>query len=156
MKQVELLQGNIENRLPVFSFVIRGAHHHLIAQMLNDRFGIQTRSGCSCAGTYGHSLLKIGQRESYEILDAIRAGDLLSKPGWVRVSVHPMMTNHEIDFIMDAIEQASLNFTEWMKDYAYDSANDGYVHKCPGRAHQDKIEEWFGSRNVQLIDDFSI
>jgi len=27
--------------------------------MLNDRFGIQTRGGCSCAGTYGHKLLHV-------------------------------------------------------------------------------------------------
>ncbi|MCR8557786.1 aminotransferase class V-fold PLP-dependent enzyme [Mucilaginibacter sp. BJC16-A38] len=155
MERLELLQGNIEDRLAVFSFVVKGAHHHLIAQMLNDRFGIQTRSGCSCAGTYGHALLKVGQEESYEILDAIRAGDLLSKPGWVRFSVHPMMTNHEIDFIMDAIEQTSLNFMEWMRDYACDSANDGYRHKWASLPQQDKIEEWFGSRNVHLIDDFS-
>ena len=48
------LAGNMKKRLGVISFTIEGAHYALIVKMLNDRFGIQTRGGCSCAGTYGH------------------------------------------------------------------------------------------------------
>ena len=45
-------------RLSIFSFVIyvplfnKYLHHHFVCVLLNDLFGIQVRSGCSCAGPY--------------------------------------------------------------------------------------------------------
>src|SRR3954471_8244577 len=115
MKNVEVLERGIKNRLGVVAFIVHGAHYNLIVKILNDRFGIQTRGGCSCAGTYGHMLLQVDKAGSYEILHSIRSGDLLCKPGWIRLSVHPTMTNAEIDFIMDAIELTACHFKEWMK-----------------------------------------
>src|SRR5258708_28386089 len=107
IKNVEVLEGNVRKRLGVISFIVNVAHYNLIVKILNERFGIQTRGGCSCAGTYGHMLLHVDKARSYEILDAIHSGDLLFKPGWIRLSVHPTMSNSEIDFIMDAIEQTA-------------------------------------------------
>ena len=95
--------GPITKRLGIVSFVVKNAHYDLIVKLLNDRFGIQSRGGCSCAGTYGHLLLDIGEERSYEILDALRAGETRSKPGWIRLSIHPTMTDAEIDYIADAI-----------------------------------------------------
>jgi len=96
--------GAATKRLGIVSFIVRNAHYDLIVRLLNDRFGIQSRGGCSCAGTYGHLLLDIGEERSYQILDSLRAGDNWSKPGWVRLSVHPTMTDAEIDYIIDAVE----------------------------------------------------
>ncbi|HEX9511856.1 MAG TPA: aminotransferase class V-fold PLP-dependent enzyme, partial [Puia sp.] len=101
---VEILEGNNRKRLGVLSFMVKDAHYSLIVKILNDRFGIQARGGCSCAGTYGHLLLRIDEARSFEILNLLRAGEMLCKPGWVRLSIHPTMTNTEIDYIMDAIE----------------------------------------------------
>lgn len=143
MKNVKVLEGNIKKRLSVISFTVDGAHYNLIAKMLNDRFGIQTRGGCSCAGTCGHKLLSIDETRSYEILNLIRAGDMLSKPGWIRLSLHPTMTNAEIDFIMDAIELTSLHFEKWMKDYDSNSKTNEYVFKAFEAIEQGRIEAWF-------------
>jgi selenocysteine lyase/cysteine desulfurase len=96
--------GPTRKRLGIISFIVKNAHYDLVVRLLNDRFGIQSRGGCSCAGTYGHLLLDIGEEQSYEILDALRAGRTWSKPGWVRLSVHPTITDAEIDYIADAIE----------------------------------------------------
>jgi selenocysteine lyase/cysteine desulfurase len=74
-----------------------------VVKLLNDRFGIQARGGCSCAGTYGHYLLSIDRTRSAAIRDELLAGELWSKPGWVRLSVHPTMTDAEVDFIADAV-----------------------------------------------------
>src|SRR5439155_26262300 len=102
MKNVQVLEGQVKERLGVVSFIVQEAHDDLIVKLLNDRFGLQTRGGCSCAGTYGHKLLQVDQKTSYEILDKIRRGDLFSKPGWIRLSVHPTMTNIEVHLMMDA------------------------------------------------------
>ena len=143
MNKVEILEGHIKERLGVIAFIVKGAHHNLIVKILNDRFGIQTRGGCSCAGTYGHMLLNVERVRSYEILHSIRSGDLSGKPGWIRLSVHPTMTNAEIDFIMDAIELTVCHFKEWAKDYAYDAQCNEYAVKGIVGKEQSKIENWF-------------
>lgn len=142
MKNVEVLEGRNKKRLGIVSFIVEGAHHGLIAKILNDRFGIQTRSGCSCAGTYGHELLQVDEIRSYEILKLIRSGDLLSKPGWIRLSIHPTMTNGEIDFIMDAIEITVAHFNAWANEYAYDPVSNEYSFKEVNENSENKIKKW--------------
>jgi selenocysteine lyase/cysteine desulfurase len=143
IKNVEVLEGNIKERLGIISFIVSGAHYNLIVKILNDRFGIQARGGCSCAGTYGHLLLHVDETRSYEILNLIRSGNLLYKPGWIRLSVHPTMTNAEIDFIMDAIELTASHFHEWRKDYAYDPESNEYTFIGTEAKEQRIIEDWF-------------
>ena len=143
IKNVEILEGNVKKRLGVVSFTVTGAHYNLIVKILNDRFGIQTRGGCSCAGTYGHKLLNVDKTKSYEILNAIRSGDLLSKPGWTRLSIHPTMINSEIDFMMDAIEATATHFREWEKDYTYDPISNEYVFSKFEQIEQGQFNNWF-------------
>ena len=143
MEHVEVLAGNVKKRLGVIAFTVKGAHYNLICKLFNDRFGIQTRAGCSCAGTYGHVLLNVSETQSYCILDSIRAGDMQCKPGWVRLSVHPTMTDAEIGFIMDAIEITAMRFREWSKDYSYDPGTNEFSFIGARVQEQDKIEEWF-------------
>jgi selenocysteine lyase/cysteine desulfurase len=143
IKNVKVLEGHIEKRLGVISFIVDGAHHDLFVRMLNDRFGIQTRGGCSCAGTYGHKLLQVDEARSYEILNSILSGDLLTKPGWIRLSVHPTMTNAEVSFIMDAIELTASRFEEWAQDYVYDYETNEYSFKGIEITEQGRVEGWF-------------
>jgi hypothetical protein len=74
-------------------------------------------------------MLNIDEQQSLSILQKIRAGNYGDKPGWVRISVHPCMTNKEIDFIMDAIELTAANFSRWAKDYSYNSATGSFTYK---------------------------
>jgi selenocysteine lyase/cysteine desulfurase len=115
-----VLEASQRNRLGYISFYSKRIHHNLIVRLMNDRFGIQTRGGCSCAGTYGHILLQIDFHESKRITDKIDIGDWSEKPGWVRISVHPTMTDNEIDFIIDAITEIINRYEDWMKDYKFD------------------------------------
>ncbi len=147
IKNIEILEGHIRKRLGVIAFIVKGAHYNLIVKILNDRFGIQTRGGCSCAGTYGHVLLHVDEARSYEILHSIRSGNLLSKPGWVRLSVHPTMSNAEIDFTMDAIESTASHFEEWMKDYTYNAESNEYSFKGFEAKENNRIEDWFNVGN---------
>jgi selenocysteine lyase/cysteine desulfurase len=94
---VHILAESIRDRLGILSFYADDIHYNLMVKILNDRFGIQSRGGCSCAGTYGHYLLNIDQSKSKEITDMIDKGNLASKPGWVRITVHPIMTDEEIE-----------------------------------------------------------
>jgi selenocysteine lyase/cysteine desulfurase len=145
MKQIVILEGRIKKRLGIISFIVIGAQYSLFVKMLNDRFGIQTRGGCSCAGTYGHFLLQINETRSYEILKQIQSGNLFCKPGWIRLSVHPTMTNEEIDFILDAIELTVTHYQTWKEDYIYDSASNEYSFRGFAATEQFRIEEWFNA-----------
>ena len=117
---LHILAENQRERLGVISFYIDNLHYSLGVKMLNDRFGIQTRGGCSCAGTYGHYLLNVTPETSKEITDLINEGDCSTKPGWMRLSIHPTHTNKEILYICHALKELSENFNDWKDDYIRD------------------------------------
>lgn len=140
---IEIMEGQNQHRLGVISFLIKGAHFNLVVKLLNDRFGIQTRGGCACAGTYGHMLLGVDELHSNEILDEIHKGDLSCKPGWIRMSIHPVMTNEEITFVLDAIEQVAIHYTEWKNDYIYEPDTNEYHHHSFNDKINAQVNEWF-------------
>ncbi len=125
---LQLLEGHNKNRLGIISFTIDNIHYNLIVRLLNDRYGIQVRGGCSCAGTYGHYLLNIDKSSSKHITEKINKGDLSTKPGWVRFSLHPIMTNEEILLFAAAVKEIALNIDDWKKDYKYDAASNDYFY----------------------------
>ena len=151
MHNVSILQGNSRKRLGIISFIVKGAHYNLIVRLLNDKFGVQTRGGCSCAGTYGHWLLNVDLMQSHKIWSAIRSGDLSSKPGWIRMSIHPTMTDREIEFIMDAIESTASSFHEWMADYYYDGSSNEYIIKEGTEKEQHWVQDWFNFGSLKVI-----
>jgi selenocysteine lyase/cysteine desulfurase len=104
---LRILAPESKDRLPVVSFYIEGQHYNTTAQLLNDYYGIQCRGGCSCAGTYGHYLLGISREQSKMITDRIDNGDSSNKPGWVRVSLHPTMTDDEIGYLVKSVAKVS-------------------------------------------------
>ncbi|GLX79381.1 selenocysteine lyase [Thalassotalea insulae] len=128
-QQVVMLEPNIKDRLAIVSFYVKGAHHNLVVRLLNDRFGIQTRGGCSCAGTYGHILLNVDHDTSCEITKKIDSGDFAEKPGWIRASFHPTMSDKEVAFIVDAINQVTANLIEWSKDYRFNPSTGDFEHR---------------------------
>ncbi len=140
---MHILAGNIQDRLGAISFYIDGIHYNLIVKLLNDRFGIQVRGGCSCAGTYGHYLLHVSPDQSKRITEKIDHGDYSEKPGWVRLSIHPTMNNDEIYFIADAINQIVKNISSWEKDYEYISSKNEFINTVSQSNENRVIENWF-------------
>ena len=140
---LHILAGHIEDRLGVISFYVDNIHYNIIVKLLNDRFGIQVRGGCSCAGTYGHYLLHIDQQTSKKITDKINHGDLSAKPGWVRVSIHPTMKDDEIYYIADAMRQIVKNIDQWQKDYQYNVHTNEFYHIRAADDGMTQVENWF-------------
>jgi selenocysteine lyase/cysteine desulfurase len=143
IRNLHILAGNIKERLGVFSFYIDNVHHNLLTRLLNDRFGIQLRGGCSCAGTYGHFLLDVDFKLSKEITDKIDAGDLSMKPGWIRLSLHPTMTDDELLFIVDAINQSVENARTWKNDYTYERHTNEFRYNDPALDVVPEVNSWF-------------
>ena len=143
IKGVHILADNVKDRLGIISFYTEDIHFNLVVRLLNDRFGIQVRGGCACAGTYGHYLLHVGHSQSNAITEKINKGDLSMKPGWVRLSLHPTMSNSELLFIIDAIQQIVENCQEWEKDYVYSPKTNEFAHRNFENNKKDQIKKWF-------------
>lgn len=126
LKNVHILAHEHKHRLGVVSFYIDELHYNLGVKILNDRFGIQTRGGCSCAGTYGHFLFDMTKEDSNKIMYEVAHGACAKKPGWIRMSIHPTMTDQEMEFILDAVQLLAENHKEWAKEYDMD-LNSGRV-----------------------------
>jgi selenocysteine lyase/cysteine desulfurase len=141
--KLHILADNVKHRLGIMSFYIEDIHFNLIVKLLNDRFGVQVRGGCACAGTYGHFLLDVSHEKSNQITNLINLGDLSQKPGWIRISLHPTMTNKELYTITDAIKQISENHEEWAKDYEYNKHTNEFQHKSTSTLHDDRLKQWF-------------
>jgi selenocysteine lyase/cysteine desulfurase len=140
---LHILADNIKDRVGAISFYITDVHFNLVVKLLNDRFGVQVRGGCACAGTYGHLLLDVSIEESHRITDLIDSGDLSEKPGWIRLSIHPTMTNDELYLICDALAQIEKNHKEWVKDYTYDKHTNEFNHNMFENKERYDIAEWF-------------
>lgn len=107
---IELL-GNTdpEKRIAIASFTIHDPwgtilHPKFITALLNDLFGIQTRAGCSCAGPYGHYLLKIDIDTSRKYRKFVKKHCSGIKPGWCRVGLHYTLNESEAQYIIDAVD----------------------------------------------------
>ena len=140
---LNLLAEQHRDRLGIFSFYINDLHYNLGVKLLNDRFGIQTRGGCSCAGTYGHFLLHVDQNQSNELLAKMDEGCLIERPGWIRMSIHPTTTDEEIRFICGAIKELAVHGKEWAKDYSYDMTTNEFLHKSFVSKEKDLVRQWF-------------
>ena len=139
---LNILAPQHQNRLGVISFFINELHFNLGVKLLNDKFGIQTRGGCSCAGTYGHYLLHVDEEKSHYLTNKITEGDLIQKPGWIRMSIHPTTTNKEIEYVCDSIKALAENHQEWGRDYEYNKKSNEFRH-FNAASPDEMIKDWF-------------
>ena len=143
IENLHILANQHQDRLGVISFYIDDMHFNLGVKLLNDRFGIQTRGGCSCAGTYGHYLLHVDQETSNDLICQISSGDLIKKPGWIRMSIHPVTTSEEIQFVCESIKSLAQNHKEWAKDYQYNAKTNVFSHQNDLHQEKEIVSNWF-------------
>ncbi|PLX12410.1 MAG: selenocysteine lyase [Marinilabiliales bacterium] len=140
---VRILADNVMDRIGALSFYIENVHYNLVVKLLSDRFGIQVRGGCACAGTYGHYLLDVSYDYSHEITELINHGDLSQKPGWIRWSIHPTTLDSEVDYFVFAVEEISKNHKKWEMDYDYYKRKNEFVHKNMKSESAFDLNKWF-------------
>ena len=143
IENLHLLAPQHSQRLGVLSFYIDKVHYNLAVRLLNDRFGVQVRGGCSCAGTYGHYLLSVDKTHSHNITQQIEVGCLTDKPGWVRLSIHPTTTNKEAEYLAYAVAQVCQNAATWQQDYQYNPNNNEFEHKDNPTTELARAKNWF-------------
>ena len=140
---LHILAEQHQDRIGIVSFYIEDLHYNLAVRLLNDRYGIQTRGGCSCAGTYGHYLLRVSREQSKFITDRISQGDKAEKPGWIRLSLHPTTTDDEVRQLVAAIKALAANHRAWAADYTYDPQTNEFTHRQDTGAIGRRVHQWF-------------
>ncbi|MGB3922835.1 MAG: aminotransferase class V-fold PLP-dependent enzyme, partial [Bacteroidales bacterium] len=140
---LHILASNVRHRLGALSFYIDDLHYNLVVKLLSDRYGIQVRGGCACAGTYGHYLLDVTYDHSRRITEMINRGDLSEKPGWVRLSIHPTMTDAELEMVIAALAEIRDNAAEWSKDYIYSRRTNEFTHRDQTGTGMERVSPWF-------------
>jgi len=120
---ITLLGGPRADRLPIFSFILSGDQTNpfdfqLFTRALSDLYGIQARGGCACAGPYVHRLLNIDAGYSDRLRAEILSGNEANKPGFVRLNFSVLMSDEEVDFILDAVTELAKDFDKVKALYA--------------------------------------
>jgi selenocysteine lyase/cysteine desulfurase len=126
-EHLELLGPLTTERLPIFSFRIHNpqgglVHQQLITRMLSDRFGIQARGGCACAGPYVHDLLDIDMSQSAQMRQAILDGREIEKPGFTRLNLSVLLTDSKADFILASVLKLAADAPKYEDQYTFDPA----------------------------------
>ena len=133
--RIEIL-GDLEaDRLSIVSFQVRAGerylHHNFVAALLNDLFGIQARSGCSCAGPYGHRLLGIDEAHSREFRGEIVDGWEGIKPGWSRLNFNYFITDTVADYLISAVALIAEYGARLLPEYRFSPRTGRWTH--PGQ-----------------------
>ncbi|SDE48306.1 Selenocysteine lyase/Cysteine desulfurase [Paracoccus isoporae] len=138
VERLELLGHAEAARLPIFAFRIgdgAGGHVHqqLVTRLLSDRYGIQARGGCACAGPYVHHLLGISAAESDSLRSAILRGEEVMKPGFTRLNFSVLMREDTVDYILDSVAELAGDAADLAAGYRVDPAR-AIFSPCPDQA----------------------
>jgi selenocysteine lyase/cysteine desulfurase len=131
---IEILGDLDADRLPIVSFVVHTPgggrlHHNLVVAVLNDLFGIQSRGGCSCAGPYGHRLLRIDADRARDFAGQAVAGWLGVKPGWTRVSFAFYLSEPEFAYLVEAVHLVAAYGARLLPQYRFDPRTGLWRHR---------------------------
>src|SRR3954454_23207589 len=130
--RIEILGDLDAERLSIVSFQVRAGerhlHHNFVAALLNDLFGIQARSGCSCAGPYGHRLLGIDEAHSREFRGEIIDGWEGIKPGWSRLNFNYFITDTVADYLISAVSLIAEYGARLLPEYRFSPRTGRWTH----------------------------
>jgi selenocysteine lyase/cysteine desulfurase len=133
--------GNLQApSLPIFSFRIRDGkggyiHQQLVTRMLSDRFGIQARGGCACAGPYVHRLLMIDDTESSALRLAIAGGDEIRKPGFTRLNFSVLLPDDKVQYILDSVALLAQDAASYAQHYVVDESHAIFYPRTAAELH---------------------
>jgi phosphate starvation-inducible protein PhoH len=67
-----------------------------------------------------HRLLDIDKQQSSSLRDAIRAGQEMEKPGFVRFNLSVLLSDEKVDYILDSIETLAADAVSFVSRYDVD------------------------------------
>lgn len=121
------------NYEPVMSFIIRYKgfylHWNFVSTLLSDLFGIQTRSGCMCAGPYSMKLLGIDSAHASSLDRELLNKVEIMRPGYTRVSLSYCMYPCEIQYIIESIKFIACHAWKFLPEYVFFADTGEWRHR---------------------------
>lgn len=126
---------DLQRKIPIIPFNIvhkdKILHPKFVTRLFNDLFGIQTRAGCSCAGPYGHYLMKIeNQQSDYYRCMITNIGYVGIKPGWVRLNLHYALDENEFQYLIKALKFILEQGHKFIPRYVFDIKSGEWTHEA--------------------------
>lgn len=130
---IEILGCPEAERLSIVSLQItrdgKKLHYGFVVALLNDLFGIQSRGGCSCAGTYGHALLGMDMTYSKALEAELNQGLMVMRPGWVRMNFNYFIDEETFDYLVRAVELVAEHGWKLQPYYRFDQAHGVWLYQ---------------------------
>ena len=131
---LHLLGNNSLPKVPIFTFIVKTRHGKIlhpffVTSLLNDLFGIQTRSGCSCASMYGQKILGIDLALSRRYKEALYEGHELLRMGYTRLNFNYFQSEEDIEYVLAAIEFVCKFGWMFLPSYKFDVDLGIWVHR---------------------------
>ena len=139
---------SLQIRLTDKNGVMRELHHGLIVVLLNDLFGIQARGGCSCAGPYGHYLLGIDEEKSARFEELIKHGEMIFRPGWVRINFNYFIDDKTADYLLSALELIATYGWKLLGYYHWDRQSNVWKHRIEQQPPLHHLDDFFPEENI--------
>jgi selenocysteine lyase/cysteine desulfurase len=122
-------------RLPIFSFLVRFKlqpnrflHGGFVSSLLNDLFGVQTRSGCMCAGPYGLRELSMTDEAIASMNAAVHDRFEVLKPAYSRFNLAFFASEAEVEYILSAVTFVADHGWRFLPLYKCDVATAQWTH----------------------------
>jgi hypothetical protein len=146
MKNMALLGNNTLPKVNIFSFLIKSRHGkflhpNYVTILLSDLFGIQTRSGCSCAALFGQKLLGIDLPLGLRYKEAMELGNGLMKVGYVRFNASYFFNVDDINYLLNALEFVSTYGWMFVPAYSFDKKT-AICHHVNAKLDEQIVNEW--------------
>uniref|UniRef100_A0A7S1KL75 Aminotransferase class V domain-containing protein n=1 Tax=Percolomonas cosmopolitus TaxID=63605 RepID=A0A7S1KL75_9EUKA len=121
-------------RLAVVSFLIshggKFLHSNFVSTILNDLFGIQTRSGCQCAGPYSLSLLGLDHETAKSFESCLLEHDDYEflRPGYTRLNFNYFLDETQFNYIVDAVDFIATHGWKLLPHYTFYPDTSEWIH----------------------------
>ncbi|MFN6085139.1 MAG: selenocysteine lyase, partial [Fluviicola sp.] len=80
---------------------------------------------------------------SHALVHEISSGNCSNKPGWVRMSIHPTMTNQDMIFVCESIKDIATNYEFYLEAYNFSPATGKITRKDENGISDRMVESWF-------------
>jgi hypothetical protein len=148
--KIHLIGNNAFPKVCIYSFLIRAKlpdgtwkflNPSFVVSLMNDLFGIQSRSGCLCASMYGQKMLGIDLTLSREYKQALFDGNEVLRLGYTRINLNYFLPAEELHYVLKSIEFIAEYGWMFLPHYQFEPETGIWVNR---EEKESRVRSWLG------------
>jgi len=148
--KIHLIGNNAFPKVCIYSFLIRAKlpdgtwkflNPAFVVSLMNDLFGIQSRSGCLCASMYGQKMLGIDLTLSREYKQALFDGNEVLRLGYTRINLNYFLPAEELHYVLKSIEFIAEYGWMFLPHYQFEPETGIWVNR---EEKESRVRSWLG------------